>query len=206
MAIVSTSSSSCDVPAKRFAQVTNERDVAGTEMHWYVLKVQSNRERTIRESLLRKIAQEGLDDSFGEIVIPVERVVENKSGKKKVVEHKLYPGYLMVQMRLDDDSWYLVRTTAGVGDFTGGGGHPIPMQEHEIERMLGAGKVEAVEPARVKIEFGIGESVKIIDGAFEGFDGRIEAVDEHSGKITVLIEIFGRPTPVDLEAWQVERA
>lgn len=184
--------------------MTIEHEVADPEMHWYVLKVQSNRERTIRESLLRKITQEGLKDFFGEIVIPVERVVENKSGKKRVVEHKLYPGYLMIQMQLNDDSWYLVRTTAGVGDFTGGGGHPMPMQDQEIQRMLGAGKVQATEPARVKIEFKIGESVKITDGAFEGFDGQIEAVDEHSGKITVLIEIFGRPTPVDLESWQVE--
>jgi transcription termination/antitermination protein NusG len=192
------------ISPEKVAQVTNERKVIDEEMHWYVLKVQSNRERTIRESLLRKIAQEGLGHCFGEIVIPVERVVENKSGKKRVIEQKLYPGYLMIQMRLTDDSWYLVRTTAGVGDFTGGGGQPMPMQEHEIQRMLGAGKIEAAEPAKVKIAFGVGESVKITDGPFDGFDGQIEAVDEHSGKITVLIEIFGRPTPVDLESWQVE--
>ena len=92
-----------------------------------------------------------------------------------------------------------------VGDFTGAAGQPIPMQPHEIDRMLGVGTTAPAEPARVKIEFNVGDGVKIKDGAFEGFDGQIEGVDEHSGKITVLIEIFGRPTPVDLESWQVER-
>ena len=175
------------------------------QMQWYVLKVQSNRERTIRDSLRRRIAQEALGDFFGEIVIPVEKIVDNKSGKRRVIEQKLYPGYLMVQMILNDDTWYLVRTTNGVGDFTGAAGQPIPMQPHEIDRMLGVGTTAPAEPARVKIEFNVGDGVKIKDGAFEGFDGQIEGVDEHSGKITVLIEIFGRPTPVDLESWQVER-
>src|SRR5262245_9758592 len=96
-------------------------------MYWYVLKVQSNRERSIRDSLLRRIRQEGLEEFFGEIMIPTEKVVETKGGKKRVTEHKLYPGYLMVQMVLNDETWYLVRTTSGVGDFTGSAGKPIPM-------------------------------------------------------------------------------
>lgn len=175
------------------------------QMQWYVLKVQSNRERTIRDALRRRIAQEALEEFFGEIVIPIEKIVDNKTGKRRVIEQKLYPGYLMVQMVLNDDTWYLVRTTNGVGDFTGAAGQPIPMQPHEIDRLLGVANTEPVEPARVKMEFSVGDGVKIKDGAFEGFDGQIEGVDEHSGKITVLIEIFGRPTPVDLESWQVER-
>jgi transcriptional antiterminator NusG len=174
---------------------------------WYVLKVQSNRERTIKESLLRRIRQEGLEEFFGEIFIPTEKVAETKGGKKRVTEQKLYPGYLMIQMELNDETWYLVRTTGGVGDFTGAAGKPIPMEEHEIQRMLGlaekAGKPE--EPARVKIPFQIGDTVKIKEGAFESFEGTVESIDEASGKITVLIQIFGRPTPVDLEHWQAER-
>jgi transcriptional antiterminator NusG len=176
------------------------------EMHWYVLKVQSNRERSIRDSLLRRIRQEGLETFFGQIMIPTEKVVETKGGKKRVTEHKLYPGYLMVQMVLNDETWYLVRTTSGVGDFTGSAGKPIPMLEHEIQRMLGLEQSKKEEgPLKVKVDFQTGDHVKIKDGPFESFEGTIESIDEASGKITVLIQIFGRPTPVDLEYWQVER-
>jgi len=175
-------------------------------LQWYVLKVQSNRERTIRDNLKRRIRQEALEEHFGDIVIPTEKVIETKSGKKRTIEHKLFPGYLMIQMALNDDTWYLVRSTSGVGDFTGSAGKPIPMQEHEIQRMLGReeGKKEE-SPLKVKMDFQTGDQVKIKDGAFESFDGTIEAIDEANGKITVLIQIFGRPTPVDLEYWQVER-
>lgn len=173
---------------------------------WYVLKVQSNRERTIRDSLVRRIRQEGLEEFFGEIVIPTEKVVETKSGKKRVSEQKLYPGYLMIQMELNDDTWYLVRSTSGVGDFTGSAGKPIPMQDAEIQKMLGREQSKKEEaPLKVKMEFQSGDHVKIKEGAFESFEGTIEAIDDASGKITVLIQIFGRPTPVDLEYWQVER-
>lgn len=173
---------------------------------WYVLKVQSNRERSIRDNLVRRIHQEGLDEYFGEIVIPTEKVVETKAGKKRVTEHKLFPGYLMVQMELNDETWYLVRSTSGVGDFTGSAGKPIPMQEHEIQRMLGMEQTKKEDaPLKVKVDFQTGDHVKIKDGAFESFEGTIESIDEANGKITVLIQIFGRPTPVDLEYWQVER-
>jgi transcriptional antiterminator NusG len=176
------------------------------EMQWYVLKVQSNRERTIRDSLLRRIRQEGLEAHFGQIMIPTEKLVETKGGKKRVTEHKLYPGYLMVQMVLNEETWYLVRTTSGVGDFTGSAGKPIPMLDHEIQRMLGMEQEKKDEaPLRVKVDFSAGDHVKIKDGAFESFDGTIDGIDEANGKITVLIQIFGRPTPVDLEYWQVER-
>lgn len=177
-----------------------------TGRQWYVLKVQSNREKSIRDSLVRRIRQEGLEEFFGEIVIPTEKIVETKSGKKKVTEQKLYPGYLMVQMDLNDDTWYLVRSTGGVGDFTGSAGKPIPMQDHEIQRMLGRQEGRKDDgPLKVKVDFQSGDHVKIKEGAFESFEGTIEAIDEANGKITVLIQIFGRPTPVDLEYWQVER-
>ncbi len=172
---------------------------------WYVLKVSSNRERTIRESLLKRIKRDGLEEYFGEIIIPTEKIVETKGGKKKVTEHKLYPGYIMINMELNDDSWYLVRDTNGVGDFTGAAGKPIPMSEDEINRMLGLEDTKDVEPSKVKIDFTQGESVKIKDGTFESFEGSIEAIDEEHGKVTVLIEIFGRSTPVELEYWQVEK-
>jgi len=172
---------------------------------WFVLKVQSNREKSIKQALERRIRREGLEDDFEEIIIPTERIVETKGGRKKVIERKLYPGYIMIHMRLTDDTWYLVRGTNGVGDFTGAAGKPIPMDESEIQRMLGKEREREAEPARVKIDFTLGEMVKIKEGGFESFEGTIESIDEQSGKITVLVEIFGRSTPVELEHSQVER-
>lgn len=183
----------------------NEATDGQPDMLWYVLKVQSNREKTIRDSLQKRIKRDGLEEYFGEIIIPTERVVETKGGKKRVREQRLYPGYIMVQLILNDDSWYLVRDTGGVGDFTGAAGKPMPMREEEIKRMLGAEEAKEEEPTKVKINLGVGDVVKIGEGTFESFEGTIEAIDESSGKISVLIEIFGRPTPVELEHWQVEK-
>lgn len=174
------------------------------ELKWYVLKVQTNREKSIKENLQRRIRRDGMESQFGQIVIPTEKVVETKSGKRKVVERKLYPGYLVIQMILDDDTWYLVRDTAGVGDFTGAGGLPTPMDDSEISRLLRLEEAQD-EPAKIKIQLQRGDVVKIKEGAFENFEGSIESIDEMSGKIIVLIEIFGRSTPVDLEYWQVEK-
>ena len=177
----------------------------GGEKQWYVLKVQSNRERTIRDSLLRRIKREGLEANFGEVIIPTEKVAETKGGKKRVSERKLFPGYIMVQMILTDETWYLVRDTSGVGDFTGAAGKPIAMQEDEIKRMLGLEDAKEAEPAKVKIDLASGDMVKIKEGGFESFEGSIDVIDEASGRITVLVEIFGRSTPVELEYWQVEK-
>lgn len=174
------------------------------KMLWYVLKVQSNREKSIRENLFRRIKRDGLDEYFGEITIPTEIVMETKGGKKKKVERKLYPGYIMIQMVLNEETWYLVRETSGVGDFTGAARQPQPMQDHEIARMLGSQTAKATEPAKVKIDFQRGDTVKIKEGTFESFEGSVDAIDEANGRITVLIEIFGRSTPVELEYWQVE--
>lgn len=174
-------------------------------MHWYVLKVQSNREKSIRQTLLRRIKREKLEPYFGEIIIPTEKVAETKSGKKRITEVKLYPGYIMIQMIITDETWYLVRDTSGVGDFTGAGGKPIPMQEEEIRRMLGDKDAIEAEPKKVKIDLSVGETVKIKEGGFESFEGTVDTIDETSGKITVLVEIFGRSTPVELEYWQVEK-
>lgn len=177
-------------------------------MAWYVLKVQSNREKSIRESLLKRIRREKLEEYFEEIVIPTEKVVETKGGKKKVREQKLFPGYMMIKMVLNDETWYLVRDTSGVGDFTGAAGKPLPMQEHEIKRMLGkqedGEELDAPAPV-VKFSVGVGDIVKVKEGPFESFEGSVDSLDEQSGKIKVMIEIFGRSTEVELEHWQVEK-
>ena len=182
-----------------------EGSAENEELQWYVLKVQSNREKTIRKSLLRRIKREDLGQYFGDIIIPTEKVAETKSGKKRITEVKLYPGYIMVHMVLNDESWYLVRDTSGVGDFTGAAGKPIPMLEDEVQRMLGDKEAVDIEPKKVKIDLEIGETVKIKEGGFESFEGIVDAIDQASGKIAVLVEIFGRSTPVELEYWQVEK-
>lgn len=178
---------------------------AEPKLTWYVLKVQTNRENSIRKSLERRILREDLGEFFGEIIVPTERIIETKGGKKKVREQKLYPGYVMIQMILNDETWYLVRDTSGVGDFTGAAGKPHPMDAAEVERMLGLEQQKEEEPTKVKIEFRVGDVVKIAAGAFDTYEGEIDSIDEATGKISVLVEIFGRPTPVELEYHEVER-
>ena len=175
-------------------------------MRWYVVKVQSNREKSIREAIIRRIKRDGLDGYFGEIVIAVERVVDNKQGKRRVTEQKLFPGYLLVQMVLNDETWFLVRNVSGVGDFTGAAGKPSPLGDAEAARIVQQQQQVVAEPTRSLPVFGLGDRVKICDGGFEGFTGVVGGVENSSGRVSVLIEIFGRPTPVDLEFWQVELA
>ncbi len=175
------------------------------ELNWYILKVQSNRERTSSNALKRKIAIEGIENLFGEIIVPTEKVTEFKNGKKKVVERKIWPGYIAVQMHVNDDTWFAIRETAGIGDFTGASGKPIPMQPHEIAMILHQEEEEGTEEApKLNIKFTEGEKVKVKDGNFENFEGEVHAIDQQSGKVTIMISIFGRSTPVELEYWQVE--
>lgn len=173
-------------------------------MDWYILKVQSNRERSIADALRRKIAIEGLDEYFGEVVVPTEKVTEFKGGKKKIVERKLYPGYIVVRMHINDDTWFAVRETSGIGDFTGSGGKPTPMLAHEVARIIHTEEEETDETPKLDIKFQLEDKVKVKEGTFEGFEGEVSTIDDQSGKITVMINIFGRSTPVELEYWQVE--
>lgn len=175
-----------------------------TNMQWYILKVQSNREESIKDGLLRRVRIAGLDFFFGDIIIPIEMVTEVKGGKKRVMRRKLYPGYLVVQMEINEDSWFLVRETPGIGDFTGGAGHPTPMLAHEIDRILARQESKDVDKPALKISFRTGDRVKINEGTFENFEGEVDAIDQTNGRVTVMINIFGRSTPVELEYWQIE--
>jgi len=173
-------------------------------MDWYILKVQSNRERSIAEALERKMRIEGLDRFFDQVIVPTEKVTEFKGGKKKVVERKLYPGYIVVHMHINDDTWFAVRETSGVGDFTGAGGKPTPMLPHEVSRIIQTEEEEAAEAPKLDIRFASGDKVKVKEGNFENFEGEVNTIDEASGRVTVMINIFGRSTPVELEYWQIE--
>jgi transcriptional antiterminator NusG len=174
------------------------------KMDWYILKVQSNRERTIAEALERKMRIEGYDRFFDQVVVPTEKVTEFKGGKKKVVERKLYPGYIVVHMHINDDTWFAVRETSGVGDFTGAGGKPSPMQASEVARIIQSEEEETSESPKLDIKFAAGDKIKVKEGNFENFEGEVAKIDEASGRVTVLIHIFGRSTQVELEYWQIE--
>jgi transcriptional antiterminator NusG len=174
------------------------------KMDWYILKVQSNREDSIRESLKRRVAVAGLERFFGEIIVPTETVSEFKGGKKRVVKRKLYPGYLVVNMEINEETWFLVRETPGIGDFTGSAGKPTPMLAHEVSKIVSKQEEKTDEAPKLKINFNVGDRVKINEGTFDNFEGEVDAIDEASGRVTVMINIFGRSTPVELEYWQIE--
>ena len=181
------------------------------EKQWYVLKVASNRERTIKVALERQIKREDLSDYFGEILIPTEKVKETKNGKMKIREVKLWPGYLVVQMQITDDTYSLVRGVTGVGDFTGAAGKPVAMTVEEVSRLKGEEipaeqkAAEKDEEIVVKVPYDEGQRVKVKEGPFESFEGTVDSIDQHTGKIKILVEIFGRPTEMELEHWQVEK-
>ncbi len=175
------------------------------KMDWYILKVQSNREDSIREGLQRRVAVAGLDKYFGDIIVPIEMVSEFKGGKKRVVKRKLYPGYLVVQMEINEETWFLVRETPGIGDFTGSAGKPTPMAHHEIAKIVAKQEEKSDEAPKLKIDIKPGDRVKINEGTFENFEGDVDNVDAANGRVTVMINIFGRSTPVELEYWQIEK-
>jgi transcriptional antiterminator NusG len=176
------------------------------ELVWYVLKVQSSREDTIRDALERRVKIQGLERYFGRIVVPTEKITEIRNNKKRIVERKTYPGYIMVEMELNEKTWFVVRETPGVGDFVGAHGTPTKMTETEVNQMLGQQTAAETEQApKVRIDVERGDRVKIKDGPFENFEGTVEEVIEARGLVKVMLIIFNRPTPVDLEYWQVER-
>ena len=173
---------------------------------WYILKVQSNREESIRDGLQRRVAVAGMDQFFGDIIVPTEDVAEFKNGKKRISKRKLYPGYIVVNMSINDDTWFLVRETPGIGDFTGSAGKPTPMLPQEVDRIVQSSKAEdeGGEPVKTAIPFKFGDRGRIKEGTFENFEGDVDAIDEANGRVTVMINIFGRSTPVELEHWQIE--
>jgi transcriptional antiterminator NusG len=189
------------------ASIGVDDDDPPPELVWYVLKVQSSREDTIRDALGRRVKMLALDRFFGKIVVPTEKITEIRNNKKRIVERKTYPGYIMIEMELNEKTWFLVRETPGVGDFVGAHGTPTKMTDAEVNQMLGqeTAKTEDAVPAKVRIDVERGDRVKIKDGPFENFDGTVEEVIEGRGLVKVMLIIFNRPTPVDLEYWQVER-
>lgn len=177
-------------------------------MNWYVLRVQSGREDRVAENLRKRVKAAGLEEKIPQVLVPTETVSEIKGGKKRTRKRKLYPGYIVCEMathegQIDEDVWFLIRETSGIGDFVGAHGRPAPMAPHEVEAVLGTME-QSEEKPKIQIQFQKGESVKVKEGPFESFDGIVDEVDEEKGMVKVIVTIFGRPTPVELEYWQVE--
>jgi len=180
-------------------------------MKWYVLRVASNKEDQVRETLERKVKIEGLDECVGRILVPTLKEKRMKGGRVKVHERKLYPGYVFVEMACEDDGsvsesvWFLIKETTGVGDFIASDGRPISMPDHEVVSMLAACEKAEDQPTLSGLDFKKGDAVKIIDGSFESYEGEVDTVDEKRGIVTVNLTIFGRATPVEVEYWQMEK-
>jgi len=172
-------------------------------MQWYVLRVASGQEDRVRRGLESRVKAKGLETRVPRILVPTEAVTELKSGRKRTVKRKIYPGYVIVEMDLDEESWFLIRETPGVGDFIGSHGKPEPMAEQEVNKLLGQVGKESEKP-KLKIQFSKGDAVKIKEGPFEGYDGVVDDVDANKGTVRVIITVFNRPTPVELNYWQVE--
>ena len=176
---------------------------------WYVVHTYAGYENKVKQNLASRVRSMAVEDRIFEVVIPMEDVIEFKNGRKVVVQKKVFPGYLLVRMGLDDDAWYVVRNTPGVTGFVGSGAKPTPLSRREVEDILGVpGPVGAGTPekkARPRLEYEVGEQVRVVTGPFADFNGLISEIDVDRSKLKVLVNIFGRETPVELEFSQVAK-
>src|SRR3989338_1234668 len=171
-------------------------------MNWYAVHTYSGYEDAVSRNLKQRIESMGMEDKIFSVLVPTEKKIKIKHGKRKVVEEKIYPGYVLVEMIVTDDSWYVVRNTPRVTGFVGSGNTPTPLSSEEMEILQ---KRMGVDETRFKIDVGAGDAVKITDGPFKDFDGKVSEVDEEKGKIKVLVNMFGRSTPVELDSLQIRK-
>ena len=192
-------------------QISGEEPLTYPGFNWFVLRVASNKEDSVKDTLLRKIKIEGMTHLVNRILVPTEKIRTIKGGKQRVQQRKLYPGYVFVEMKLEDDGripqdvFFLIKETTGVGDFIGTAGRPAPMQQHEVEKMVLASRAPEEEPD-VKMEFAPGDVVRIKEGPFENMEGDVDTLLPEQGKVRVIVTIFGRATPLEIEYWQIEKA
>ena len=170
--------------------------------HWYAIHTYSGYEEKVAESIRQRADSLDMKDKIFDCMVPKEKQIEIKNGKRKVVEKRIFQGYVLVQMKMSEDAWYIVRNTPNVTGFVGSGSEPTPVSDDEMDKIK---KRMGVEDPKHKIDFAVGEVVGIVDGPFKGFDGSISEIDEQKGKIKVLVNMFGRETPVELDGLQVKK-
>ena len=173
--------------------------------HWYVVHAYSGMEKSVARAIQERVDRAGMSEKFGRILVPTEEVVEMKGGQRKTTERRFFPGYVLVEMEMDDDTWHLVKHTNKVTGFIGGtGNRPSPISEKEVEKIM-AQMQEGVEKPRPKTLFEVGEMVRVREGPFTDFNGNVEEVNYEKSRLRVSVTIFGRATPVELEFGQVEK-
>jgi len=172
--------------------------------HWYVVQVFSSYEDKVKEALIENIERAGLTEKFGEILVPKEDVVALRQGQKVTSQRKFFPGYILLEMDLNDETWHVVSSTPRVSGFLGAGGKPRPMPESEVEAIRHQIE-DGIERPKPKVLFNVGDAVRVIDGPFSSFNGVVSDVLGDKGKLKVSVSIFGRPTPVELDFMQVEK-
>lgn len=173
-----------------------------SEKHWYAIHTYSGYEEKVAESIRQRAASLDMKDKIFNVLVPKEKMIEIKNGKRKVVEKRIFQGYVLVEMKLSEDAWYIVRNTPNVTGFVGTGIDPSPISNEEMEKI---NKRMGLKEPKHKMDYKVGEVVNIIDGPFKGFDGSINEVDETKGKLKVLVSMFGRETPVELDSLQVKK-
>jgi transcriptional antiterminator NusG len=170
--------------------------------NWYVIHTYSGYENKVKTNLEKRVESMNMEDKIFRVLVPMEDEIEIKNGKKKVSKRKVFPGYVLVEMNMTDDSWYVVRNTPGVTGFVGSGSKPIPLMEHEVAAIL---RQMGLEKVRAKIDVNVGQSIKVISGPFKDFIGVVMEILEEKQKVRVSVSMFGRETPVELEFGQVEK-
>lgn len=186
-------------------QVVASEAPAGLPKRWYVVHAYSGMEKAVERNLRERIDRAGMQDKFGRILVPTEEVVELKNGKKAVTERRFFPGYVLVEMVMDDDTWHLVKHTSKVTGFVGGAkNRPAPISEAEVMKIVNQMQ-EGVEKPRPKVEWTVGEIVRVKEGPFTDFNGSVEEVNYDKSKVRVSVTIFGRATPVELDFAQIEK-
>ena len=172
------------------------------DRNWYVIHTYSGYEDAVARNLKQRIESLGMEDKIFSVLVPKEKKIKIKNGKRRMVEEKIYPGYVLVEMMVTDDSWYVVRNTPNVTGFVGSGTTPVPVSREEIDILQ---KRMGTETPQYQIEVEVGDSVKIVDGPFKDFDAKVSNVDKERGKVKVLVNMFGRDTPVELDSLQIKK-
>ena len=177
-------------------------DIVSPEAKWYIVHTYSGHEIKVSTTLKQRVESKGLTDKIFTLFVPQQQKIMVTDGKKRSVDEKLFPGYMMVQMLMDDDSWYVVRSTAGVTGFVGMGNTPTPLPQKEVEALM---KFTQMEAPKFEAKFSVGDSIKINEGPFKDFLGKVDEVNDDQGKVRVLVSVFGRETPLEVDFEQVNR-